>query len=345
MQPLLKRSSASQTEVGNDTSIGVLTLASSEAAVASARVKKLASPVALSTPILKIATFHSSSLGSLVASLGALAALRDSFPGARICCFARAPLLPILHNFSAVDEAHARPGGGISSQAALMARLHGGDYDLALSFSQGSNALLLMWATGAPIRAGFVPSRMDALLTHKIAKDGAMRPIHALELVRGVGATPRGENPRDWLQIPPFAAQNAEKLLALGEISRDFVVVSTEIRKGDTKQGSESAPRAESPPAVDAAMLRELSARFPLVLVGLRRAKIALPQSGETAHPMLDLGAQTDVLTLAALCQKARGVFGVGSGVLQLGHLWEKPTVSTLESDRPAQRALQLFGF
>ncbi|HEX9997093.1 MAG TPA: hypothetical protein VGB45_08120 [Abditibacterium sp.] len=310
-----------------------------EATISSARVKKLASPVAMATPVLKIATFHSSSLGSLVASLGALVALRDSFPGARICSFARAPLLPLLRSFSAVDEANARPGGGISSQAALMARLHGGDFDLALSFSQGSNALLLMWATGAPIRAGFVPSRMDALLTHKIAKEGPLRPVCALELVRGVGASPRGENARDWLPIPFSTTQQAEKILQEGGIEGQFLVVSTEIRK------SEIAKTGVSVREVDAEMLRELSARFPVVLVGLKRAKIALLAPGETPHPILDLGGQTDVLTLAALCQTARGVFGVGSGVLQLGHFFEKPTVSTSESDFPARRALQLFGF
>ncbi len=301
-------------------------------AVARARVGKLASPLVLSAPVLKIATFHSSSLGSLVASLPALMALRDSFPGARIESFARAPLLPLLRNFAGVDEAHARPGGGISSQAALMARLHGASYDLALSFSQGSNALLLLWATGAAIRAGFVPSRMDALLTHKIHKDGPLRAIDGLELVRGVGATPRGERARDFLRISPEVTMGAQNLVEAAGITGDFLLIATESRKN-----------AGSPAPVDAATLRELSGRFALLLVGLRPQAALLNEVGETAHRVADIGGQTDVLTLAALCEMARGAFGIGNGVLQLAKLYDKPTTTPSASD--ATRAQQIFGF
>ncbi|RYG57975.1 lipopolysaccharide heptosyltransferase family protein [bacterium] len=306
-----------------------------EVAVGS-RVKKMVSPVAMATPILRIATFHSSSLGSLIAALPALATLRDSFPGARICSFARAPLLPLLQNFAAVDEAHVRPGGGISSQAALMARLHGADYNLALSFSQGSNAFLLMWATGAPIRAGFVPSRMDALLTHKIHKEGPLRIPDALELARSVGATPRGEVAREWLNVPFETPPRAEALLGAAGIERDYIVVSTERRKSD--KGVES-------PEVTPEMVQRLAERFPVVLVGLKPASPALREVGDTAHPVLDLGGKTDVLTLTYLCQTARGIFARGNGVIQLGKLFNKPTVALSDSDDPAGRALQLFGF
>lgn len=302
-------------------------------AVTRARVGKLASPLVMATPILKIATFHSSSLGSLVASLPALMALRDSFPGAHIESFARAPLLPLLHCFSGVDDAHARPGGGISSQAALMARLHGASYDLALSFSQGSNALLLLWATGAAIRAGFVPSRMDALLTHKIHKDGSLRAVDALELVRGVGATPRGERARDFLHLTPEITRRAQNLVEGAGIAGDFLLVSTEARKN-----------AGAQTLVDAAMLRELSTRFSLLLVGLRPKPALLGEVGATAHPVADIGGKTDVLTLAALCETARGAFGVGNGVLQLAKLFDKP-VDSPRAGRSAAHALDFFGF
>lgn len=313
----------------------------SSEAVAHARVAKLASPVVMATPVLKIATFHSSSLGSLVASLPALVALRDSFPGARICSFVRAPLLPLLENFGAVDEAHARPRGGLSAQAALMARLHGGDYDMALSFSQGSNALLLMWATGAQVRAGFVPSRMDALLTHKTQKSGPLRPLDAIELARGVGARPRGENASDFLRVPVETVNKVERLRLGAGIEGDYLVVAPEHRKRtEEKVGS----NGEEKNRVDGAMLRELAARFPLVVVGLKSAASMINEAGETAHPVADLGGKTDVLGLAALCEASRGVIGAGTGALQMGRLYEKPVVSVLE-DSSTERALQLFGF
>lgn len=300
------------------------------------RTKKLASPVAMATPVLKIATFHSASLGALVAALPALVTLRDSFPGARIESYARAPLLPLLQHFSAVDETHVRPRGGLSAQAALMARLHGVGYDLALSFSQGSNALLLMWATGAPIRAGFVPSRMDALLTHKIAKSGALRPLDAIELARGVGAMPRGEKAHQWLRLAPEIEARAASLCEKAGIARDFLVISTQARKS-------SEPKADER-GVDAAMIGELAQRFDLVLVGLKSSPALRREIGEAAHIVADLGGQTDVLTLAALCARSRGIFGIGNGVLQLGHFYEKPVASP-RAGEDATRALQIFGF
>lgn len=312
-------------------------LQSSGEAVARGRVAKLASPVAMATPVLKIATFHSSSLGSLVASFPALMSLRESFPGARICSFVDAPLLPLLRNFGAVDEAQARPRGGLSAQAALMARLHGADFDLALSFSQGSNALLLMLATAAPIRAGFIPSHMDALLTHKTAKDGPLRPVMALELARSIGATSRGHNARDFLHLPLESTTRVQKWLETAGIEANYLVVAPrEPRRAARKSGEIE---------IDAAMINALAARFALVLVGLKSAAPMLLDVGETAHPILDLGGKTDVATLAALCEGARGVFGATRGPLQLARLFEKPVVAIGEHPDPTLAALQTFGF
>lgn len=312
-------------------------LHSSGEAVARGRVAKLASPLAMATPVLKIATFHSSSLGSLVASFPALVSLRESFPGARLCGFVSAPLLPLLRNFGALDEAQPRPRGGLSSQAALMARLHGADYDLALSFSQGSNALLLMLATAAPIRAGFVPCHMDALLTHKIKKDGPLRPVTALELARGVGATSRGHNPRDFLHLPLESTARAQKWLQTAGIEGPYLLVAPREPRRAAKKSAETA--------MDAAMLSALAARFPLVVVGLKSAAPLLRDVGETTHPILDLSGKTDVSTLAALCEGARGVFGATRGPLELGRLFEKPVVTVGEHPDAAQYALQTFGF
>lgn len=324
----------------NEINESSLKLSSTEATLTS-RTTRLASPIVMATPVLKIATFHSASLGSLVSSLPALVALRDSFPGARICSFVRAPLLPLLENFAAVDETHARPRGGLSAQAALMARLHSGDFDIALSFSQGSNALLLMWATGAQIRAGFIPSRMDALLTHKTHRNGPLRPPDAIELARGVGARPRGENARDFLHIPVEAVNKAERLRKTAGIEGDFLVVAPEHRK----RGEEKSVLTGEVREVDAVMLRELANRFPLVVVGLKSAASLIRETGTTVHPIADLGGKTDVLGLAALCEASRGVVGAGAGALQMGRLYEKPVVSVLEGGEPTQRAYQLFGF
>ena len=311
-------------------------LRAGEITAASARVVKLPSPVAVSAPVCRIATFHSDSLEGLVASLPALVALRESFPGARICCWARSNVLPILENFGAVDEAHARPGGGLSSQAALMARLHAAHFDLALCFSRGSNAVMLTWATGAHIRAGFVPSGFEAFLTHRIEKDGAITRGDALELVREVGARSRGTSARAHLHIPAEADARALKLLRGGGIETPFVLVAPQ----QPRRRAPKAETAQTRAAWDEA-IEKMSAQWPLVITPRPRAERAL-QSRH--YPLVPARGKMDVLTLAALMNRARGIAGDDEGAIALADLLERPVDSTRQlADLPAN-ALRRFG-
>ena len=311
-------------------------LRAGEITAASARAAKLPSPVAVSAPICRIATFHSDSLDGLVASLPALVALRESFPGARICSYARAGVLPLLENFGAVDEAHARPGGGLSAQATLMARLHAAHFDVALCFSRGSNAVMLCWATGAGVRAGFVPSGFEAFLTHKIEKDGPITRGDALELAREVGARSRGTSAREHLHIPAEADARALKLLLGGGIETPFVLVAP------------SAPRRRAPKAETAATrtrwddaIAQMSAQWPLVITPRPRAGRELKT---LRHPLLAARGKMDVLTLAALMNRARGIASDDEGAIALADLLERPVDSTRElADLPAN-AWRRFG-
>ena len=305
---------------------------------ASARVAKLPSPVAVSAPVCRIATFHSASLESLVASLPALVALRESFPGARICSWARAGVLPILENFGAIDEAHARPGGGLSGQAALMARLHAAHFDIALCFSRGSNAVMLTWATGANLRAGFVPSHFEAFLTHRVEveKDGSITRGHALELAREVGARSRGTGARQHLHIPSAADARALKQLRAGGIETPFVLVAPQQMRRRASKTEIANIGADWDEAIE-----QMAALWPLVITPRPRAERA-PQ--KLNHPILPARGKMDALTLAALMNHARGVVGNDAGALALADLLERPVQNARDlKDLPAD-ALRRFG-
>ena len=303
---------------------------------ATARVAKLPSPVAVAAPVCRIATFHSASLESLVASLPALVALRESFPGARICSWARANVLPLLENFGAIDEAHARPGGGLSRQAALMARLHAAHFDIALCFSRGSNAVMLTWATGATIRAGFVPSGFEALLTHRIEKEGAITRGDALELAREVGARSRGTSAREFLNLPPESDERALKLLRGGGIETPFVLVSPHAPRRRAPKAQTTATRAQWDETIE-----QMATRWPLVITPRARAERALKAG---SYPVLQARGRLDVLTLAALMNRARGVVSDDMGATALADLLERPVQNATHlADAPAE-ALRRFG-
>ena len=291
-------------------------------AVASARVKKLPLCVAMAAPVTKIATFHPASVSSLVQSLPALVALRESFPGAKICSFARAPLVSFLQNFGAVDEVFARPGGDVSGQAALMARLRGGDYDIALSFSQSSNALLLTWATGAEIRAGFVPSRLESFLTHKVEKNGPFSAFCALELAKSVGAHGRGAAPLDFLGIPPEAAQKVQKWLDGAAIPSRFFVVAPSLPRRAPRPKLAVSKGQQSPLDHWNHAIFGAAQSWPCVLAAPEKWEFVAPPD---AKPFFNASAKLDALLLAALVAKSSGVLGDESGALELARFFKKP--------------------
>ena len=311
-------------------------LRAGEITAANARMAKLPSPVAVSAPVCRIATFHSDSLDGLVASLPALVALRESFPGARICSWARANVLPILENFGAIDEAHARPGGGLSSQAALMARLHAAHFDIALCFSRGSNAVMLTWATGAHIRAGFVPSGFEAFLTHKLEKDGPITRGDALELAREVGARSRGTSAREFLNSPAEADARALKLLRGGGIETPFVLVAPNQPRRRAPKQENAAARANWDDAIE-----KMSEQWPLVVTPRPRAGRVL---NARQHIIVPARGKMDVLTLAALMMRARGVVADDAGALALADLLERPVESARDLAQLPANALRRFG-
>jgi hypothetical protein len=308
-------------------------MARGELVLDAAKAKALARPhsFALATPITRIVTFHSGSLSALVASLPALLALRESFPGAHISSFARAPHVGLLAHFRACDEAHARPGGGVAGQAALMARLHASDFDLAVAFSPGANVMLLLWSTRASQRAGFVPSPFDAFLTHRVARRGPLRARDGLDLVTQIGASSRGSRVGDALEVPQetFEMLRARLPFEFGQ----FVLAPFD---SDLPRSSKAGGAGWT------ATLSQMRAHWPVV--------IAAPRAGswkETAATPAPHGAfvwpAPDALTLLALIRTARAVVGPGGAASELA-LLDGRRVVRASPEEAATEALRMLG-
>ncbi len=283
------------------------------------RTREMAKAFALETPILRINTFHSGSLSALVAALPALVALRESFPGARIACFARAPHVALLEHFRACDEAHVRPAGGVAAQAALMARLHAGEPDLAISFSQGANAMLLLWSTRAARRAGFVPSHFEAFLTHRVPKRGTLSPLLALELVETVGAQPRGGRANQWLDVPHSLFESLRSALPFDFEQFVLVPFDTPLKSAAERAAWTSA-------------LLQMRASWPIVVAGGRAGDWTQALETPATHPLFHQNT-ADALTLLALVRTARAIVGPSNGATDLARFDGKTTLRVLPAD------------
>ncbi len=291
-------------------------VASSGVAVA-ADAAVVAPPITLVTPVRRIATFHLNGLGDLLFTLPALFALRESFPGASICSVVRPGIASLLQDSPLVDEVVLRPSGGLSGQAALMAKLHARHIDLAITFSQSRNMILLTWATGAPVRLGFGNAKMEALLTHRVPKlEGPYTIESNLDLVRAVGCQTRQHDYCGLVHIAPSYQQQADALLAEHGVTGPFIVAACAASQ---KRGIKEWSHEHWAAALD-----ELAARWPVVLVGTHPTPEVTSLMRQS---VIDLGGRTELLVLATLCGKARVFIGIDSGVLHLAAAMETPVI------------------
>jgi ADP-heptose:LPS heptosyltransferase len=291
---------------------------SSATAVAVAKAAKvLACPVVLSVPARCIVALVPNTLSDTLFCLPALAALRESFPGAHLCAVARPALVPLLSATRLADEVLERRKGGLSAQASLLLRLHAAKPDIAVAFSSGRNAVLLAWSSGAPLRAGFEEAKMEALLTHRVPRNGPPRTEAFLELARSLGCKTPHLDYRGLLDPGPHAIAQAQSLLDEAGVSGRFLLAAP--------ASPDARSIAEWPLELWARTLASLAPAWPVVLVGpAPQPRLAKACAG---LPVFDLGGRADLLALAALCGKSSGLVGTEGGLLHLAAAMQRPVV------------------
>ena len=289
---------------------------SSGAAAVAAKAKSAVAPVVMSLPIRRIATFHLNGLGDLLFTLPALHAIREGFPGAKISAVVRPALAPLLNDSPLVDEVLLRPKGGLSKQTSLLLQLRARHIDLAVCFSQSRNTTMLAWSSGAATRVGFGAARMEALLTHRVPKEGPPTIETHLDLARALGCHTYQHDYRGLLHVSPAAIQKVDALLDELKIEGPFVVAACEA---SLRRGIKEWPVEHWARALDA-----LSPRLPVVLVGT--APTTEVSTRMSTH-VFDLGGRTDLPALAALCGRARLFIGIDSGVMHLAAAMGTPVI------------------
>jgi ADP-heptose:LPS heptosyltransferase len=302
--------------------------------------------IVLCAPVRRIVTVHSGSLRELLFALPALRALRETFEGARLVAVVREGLAPLLRSCSLVDEVVARPEGGLSSQAQLMAKLHAQHCDVVVAFSTSRNGVLLAWSSGASVRLGFDGAKMDALLTHRVARDTSTRDLGTretnapltieeyLDLARALGCAPRCH---DYTQsIRPSVAKEREVTtwLERRDIKKEFIVLMPPP-EGKSKRHA----RANGSDAVrwsQTALL--LSRRAPVILCGAQPQSgilAAVRHAGGSESEIFDAAGAFDVVAQAALFGRARAFIGVSSAASHLAAAMSTPVVALRPDLKP----------
>lgn len=269
----------------------------------------------MSIPVRRILTIHPNGLESLIFTLPALRALRESFPGARIGSVIPGSLQGLMEESPDVDDILARRHRGISSQTALWVKLREQHFDMAICFSTSRHATLMAFASGAAVRAGFNSARLGRLLTQQVPKELPVSVDAYLELTQALGCRICEHSYRDLLPVPPQSLQAADTMIAEHGIKSTFAIVCL----GKSTFTEQRELWEETIPT--------LAAKMPVVVVGMNAVR-NLPET----LPVADLSGKTEMPILAALCARSEVCLGNDSGILHLAACMGTPVVGIDDS-------------
>ncbi len=143
-------------------------------------------------------------IGDAVMTFPALAALRKTYPGAKISLLAK-PWVAELYRLSPdIDEVILFKSPGVHSGTAGKMRLAGElrrqGFPMAVLLQNAIEAAIIAWLARIPVRAGYNSDARGFLLTHSVQRTRAVRKIHQVnyyrEMVMSLGCLDAGRDVR-----------------------------------------------------------------------------------------------------------------------------------------------------
>lgn len=141
--------------------------------------------------VQKIVVRAANWVGDAVMMTPSLAALRKTFPHARITVLASPWVLPLIANHHAVDRTIIIDKGeglfrSIRELARIISRLRNEGFDLAVLFQNAFEAALLASMGGVRYRIGYNTDGRGFLLTHKVIRDDHILEVHQVHYYLGL---------------------------------------------------------------------------------------------------------------------------------------------------------------
>lgn len=290
----------------------------------------------------RILIVRTSAIGDIVFATPLAAALRRSYPQARICWLVERGLEDLLEADPAIDEvliwprgewrqlwrAH-RYGALVRAVRALRGQLRAQRFDLALDLQGLLKSGLLTRLSGATRRVGLNSREgSKALMSEVVTGMGHVDRISSeyLHLAGALGLDPGEFVPA--LYLTPAVEQRAHATLAAHGLAPAAYAVFAPFTTRPQKHWFDDAWRA-------------LAARVRSEW-GLPVAVLGGPADGERARVLLQ--GTTDMVSLvgatrlaeaAAMVKNARLVIGVDTGLTHMGIAFDRPTVALFGSTRP----------
>jgi heptosyltransferase I len=273
-----------------------------------------------------------SSLGDLVHTIPAVAALRATFPSAQIDWVVDRRWSPLIELVTCINQTiplDRSPRGVL----ALIARLRRAHYTWALDLQGRYRSAVLGWLSGAPRRIGRAAKSTREpgaalFYTDHVVPTGRHIVDMTVDLAVRAGAKPPAE-PQFPLRVPPEALQRVRERLAREGITGGYVVISP---GGGWKSKC-------WPPERFGALAAAIERTH-----GLRAVVNIAPSEEEMAHDIIEVAAPAkpvalsfDIHELAALLSEARLVIAGDTGPLHLAAALGTRVIGLFGSTDPAR--------
>jgi heptosyltransferase III len=271
-------------------------------------------------------------IGDLVLTVPAVAALRKKFPGARISLVAAhgsRELLPAIPGLDQIFVARGRISDAAEFFAITKAR-----FDYCLDFSRTDRSALLTILSGAQRRITYDTVRREPIrqLSYNEFVPSQVRSVHTIDhhlaLLAPLGV--RDVSREIHLELPAAAKTRAGSLIAERKLGDEFVI----LHPGSARAEKFWIARRWAELADHIADTRGL----PCVLTGgnsrTEQEHIARIKM-EVQRPIVDLSGELDLLSLAALLQRARLLITIDSAPMHLAAALGTPQVALFGPTNP----------
>ncbi len=276
-------------------------------------------------------------IGDVVMTLPAVAAVRKTWPKARISILAK-PWVAEVYRLSAdVDDVivFQEPGrhAGIRGKFRLAGELRNAGFDCAILLQNAIEAAIIAVLAGIPLRAGYNSDGRGVLLTHAVRRTKAIRQVHQIdyyiEMVRALGCTSAGRDVRlrpgedyDGLARALFSRFGIDENLPLIGIA----------------PGAAYGPAKKWFPERFAAVADRLSggSGAQMILFGSAgdRESTATVQ-GSARHPLIDIAGMTNLKEAITLIARCSLFISNDSGLMHVAGALGVPTIAIFGSTNP----------
>jgi heptosyltransferase II len=276
-------------------------------------------------------------IGDVVMTLPAVAAVRKTWPRARISVLAK-PWVAEVYRLSAdVDDIidFQEPGrhAGIGGKLRLARELRGVGFDCAILLQNAIEAAIIAALAGIPFRAGYNSDGRGVLLTHAVRRTKAIRRVHQIdyyiEMVRALGCEPAGRDVR----LRPGRDYDglAEALFSRFGIAenRPLIGIAPGAAYGPAKKWFPERFSAVADRLIDATGAQAIL----FGSVGDRESTAAV--QGSARHPLIDIAGMTNLKEAIALIARCSLFISNDSGLMHVAGALGVPTIAIFGSTNP----------